>query len=233
MKILILSLLLLAISSSALEQKIDNIGKGNVVQSGVVQSGFYPNHSNLVQTGIYPNQVVQGGNVFRTTHPNLVTSNVVQTNFPGQIIANKNTPVIQNGNVLQNNLVRSHNQYGPIVTGGITSTDNSYYIDSTNEQRTINVSRATAASGFSIYLRGNFSTGANWFLVSYNSNILQALNLKANGTGTFIPDNNLLGSNGWAVFRFRPINLGSTILKFRYRRFGKSLRWINIFIRII
>jgi predicted secreted protein len=137
--------------------------------------------------------------------------------------------------VTPNQIVRRAPIYNNVIVGAqpdITP-PNTFYINTINQQRNISISKATAAAGFTIYLRGNITTGANWYLISYNPSILNAFNLKVDLTGDFITDNTSMGSPGWSIFKFIPLNLGSTILKFRYRAFGNTLRWINILITVI
>ncbi len=77
---------------------------------------------------------------------------------------------------------------------------------------------------FELRLRGNITTGYNWYLANPNSSLLKYLNLSKFNTGNYIADNSkLMGSPGYMVFKLRPVAKGRAVLKFVYKRFDGTV----------
>jgi inhibitor of cysteine peptidase len=64
-----------------------------------------------------------------------------------------------------------------------------------------------------VTLPGNPTTGFQWEVVAVDQAILLS-----QGDAIFVPESNLTGAGGKCIFRFQPIEVGSTWLKMAYRR---------------
>lgn len=64
-----------------------------------------------------------------------------------------------------------------------------------------------------VRLRGNPTTGYNWYIASEVENVLIIISERE-----FFPDSDLIGSGGVVEFRFVAINRGQVKLTFEYKR---------------
>ena len=78
---------------------------------------------------------------------------------------------------------------------------------------------------FALKLRGNPTTGYSWFLLNPNdvTDSLQASNISAEGTATYVPDSKdpmLVGGGGAYYYKFKAVKVANEpkVLNFLYQR---------------
>ena len=93
-----------------------------------------------------------------------------------------------------------------------------------NGQNEVDVS-VKEGEEFALKLRGNPTTGYSWFLLNPNdvTDSLQASNVSAEGTATYVPDSNdpmLVGGGGAYYYKFKAVKVANEpkVLNFLYQR---------------